>query len=188
MVHQITNALDHHAAIITGATPLRRIGFLLQLAQRRGVLLLCAGLVKLRLKEIHHLVKANIAPANRRQQLVDFIEVVARQQVFFGFFQADAKMRQLVVEDLTTGDNVFIAILFAEPGVNFGARAAGADVAEVRVQPVAARVRLFLGDDFNLIAHLQLIGKRHDPAADFRADAAMPDIARRNPPSLPARR
>ncbi|CCJ85925.1 hypothetical protein BN133_2302 [Cronobacter dublinensis 582] len=34
-----------------------------------------------------------------------------------------------------------------------------------------------MGDDFNLIAHLQLISKRHNSAADFRADAPVPDIA-----------
>ena len=39
------------------------------------------------------------------------------------------------------------------------------------------RVWLLLGDDFNLIAHLQLVGKRHDAAANFRPDAAVPHVA-----------
>lgn len=70
-------------------------------------------------------------------------------------------MRKLIVEDLSPGSNILVTILLTEPGVNFGTPAAGGDVAKVRIQPVAAWVRLFLGDDFNLIAHLQLIGKRH---------------------------
>lgn len=57
------------------------------------------------------------------------------------------------------------------------APAAGGDIAQVRVQPVATRVRLLLGDDLNLIAHLQLIGKRHDAAADLGADTAVTDVA-----------
>jgi hypothetical protein len=61
--------------------------------------------------------------------------------------------------------------------VDLRASAAGGHVAEVRVQPVAARVRLLLGNNFNLIAHLQLIGERHDTAANFGADAAMADVA-----------
>ena len=86
-------------------------------------------------------------------------------------------MLQLVVKDLSAGKNVLVAVLLTEPGVNFGASAAGGDIAEVRVEPVAARVRLLLGNDFDLIAHLQLIGKRHDAAANFGADAAMTDVA-----------
>ena len=61
--------------------------------------------------------------------------------------------------------------------MNFGTPAAGGDVAKVRVQPVAAGVGLLLGDDFNLVAHLQLIGERHNTPADFRPDAAVADIA-----------
>ncbi|MNP46134.1 hypothetical protein D3C76_1401080 [compost metagenome] len=86
-------------------------------------------------------------------------------------------MLQLVVKDLTTGKDVLVTILLAEPGVDLGASAAGGDIAQVRVQPVAARVRLFLGDDVHLIAHLQLIGKRHDAPANFGADAAVPHVA-----------
>ncbi len=85
-------------------------------------------------------------------------------------------MFQLVVEDLTASQNVFVTILFAEPGVNFRAPAAGGDVAQVRVKPVAAWVWLLLGDDFNLVAHLQLVGKGYNTTADFSADAAMPHV------------
>ena len=61
--------------------------------------------------------------------------------------------------------------------MDFGTSAAGRDIAEVWVQPVAAWVWLFLGNDFNLIAHLQLIGKGDNAPADFGADAAVADVA-----------
>lgn len=63
-------------------------------------------------------------------------------------------MLQLVVKDLTTGKDILVTILLAEPGVNFRAPAAGGHVTEVWIQPVAAWVWLLLGDDFNLVAHL----------------------------------
>ncbi|MOA07673.1 hypothetical protein D3C78_1273820 [compost metagenome] len=89
VVHQIADALNHYAAIVFAAM-WRRVGFLLKLFQRSRILFSRARLIELRLQEIHHLVETNIAPANSRQQLIHFVEVVARQQVFFCFFQVDA--------------------------------------------------------------------------------------------------
>ena len=86
-------------------------------------------------------------------------------------------MLQLVVKDLATGKDILVSILFTEPGVNLRAPAAGGDIPQVRVKPVPARVRLLLGNDFNLVAHLQLIGERYDTPANFRPDAAVPHIA-----------
>lgn len=74
--------------------------FLLKLFQRRCILLLRTRLIELRLQEIHHLIKTDIAAAYRRQQLFQLIKVVARQQMFLGLFQANPQMRQLIVEDL----------------------------------------------------------------------------------------
>ncbi len=65
--------------------------FLLKLFQRGGVLL-GTRLIKLRLQKSHHLIETDIPATNRRQQLVDIIEVVTRQQMFFCFFQADPQM------------------------------------------------------------------------------------------------
>ena len=65
MVHQIADAFHHHAAIVFAAL-LRCVGFLLQLFQRRRILLCRTWLVELRLQEIHHLVETNIAAANGR--------------------------------------------------------------------------------------------------------------------------
>ena len=86
-------------------------------------------------------------------------------------------MRQLIVEDLATSKDVFVAVLFTEPGVDLRTPTTGGYVAKVRIQPVAAWVWLFLGDNFNLIAHLQLVGKRYDAPTNFRANASMPHIA-----------
>ena len=118
VVHQITHAFYHHAAVIFAAI-LRRIGFLLQLLERCRVLLGGAWFIELRLQEVDHLVEANVAAANGRQQLFNVVKVVARQQVFFGFLEADPQLRQLVVEDLSTGQHVLVFVLFAEPGVDF---------------------------------------------------------------------
>ncbi|MNV74888.1 hypothetical protein D3C71_1681410 [compost metagenome] len=85
-------------------------------------------------------------------------------------------MLKFIIKDLPARQNVFVPVLLTEPRVNFGSSTAGGDIAQVRIQPVAARVRLFLGDDFNLIAHLQLIGKRHDAPADLRPDATVPHV------------
>ena len=118
VVHQITHPFHHNAAIVFAAL-LWRIGFLLQLLQRRRILLCRAWLVELRLQEVHHLIKTDITAANRRQQFIQLVEVVTRQQEFLGLFQAYADMFQLVVEDLATGKNVLVTILLTEPGVNF---------------------------------------------------------------------
>jgi hypothetical protein len=89
VVHQIAHPFHHYPAIVFAAL-LRRVGFLLQLLQRRRVLLFRARLIELRLQEVDHLVETNIAAANGRQQLIQLVEVVARQQLF-GLFQADPR-------------------------------------------------------------------------------------------------
>lgn len=65
VMHQVTYAFNHHAAVVFAAL-LRRIGFLLQLLQRRRVLLCRAWLIELRLQEVHHLIQTDITAANRR--------------------------------------------------------------------------------------------------------------------------
>src|SRR5471030_882182 len=178
VMHQIAYAFDHHAAIVFPAVTLRcRCGLLRQLAQRFFVQLLCTRFFQLRLQEVDHLIKADIAIANRSQNFVQRIHVVARQQQFLSILEADFQLVQLVVEDLLTGKDVFVAILFTEPVVDLRTPATGGDIAEVRVQPVTAWVRMLLGDDFNLIAHTQLIGERHNAPTDFGPDTAMSDIA-----------
>ena len=132
MVHQVTDTFNHHTTVIFTAV-LRRVAFLLKLFQRGGVLLFGTRLIKLRLQEVHHLIETDIPATNRRQQLVDIIEVVTRQQMFFCFFQADPQMFQLVVKDLPPSQNVFVTVLFTEPGVNFRTPTAGCDVTEVWV-------------------------------------------------------
>lgn len=113
MVHQVTNTFNHYTTVIFTAV-LRRVAFLLKLFQRGGVLLFGTRLIKLRLQEVHHLIETDIPATNRRQQLVDIIEVVTRQQMFFCFFQADPQMFQLVVKDLPPSQNVFVTVLFTE--------------------------------------------------------------------------
>ncbi len=82
VVHQVANTFDYHATVIFTAV-LRRVAFLLKLLQRGGVLLFGTRLIKLRLQEVHHLIETDIPATNRRQQLVDIIEVVTRQRDVF---------------------------------------------------------------------------------------------------------
>ena len=146
VVHQVAHALHHDATVVFAAI-LRRPGFLLQLFQRRRILLFGARLIKLRLQEVDHLVKADISAANGRQQLIQLIEVVARQQMLLCLLEANPQVLKLIIKNLPPGENILVAILLAEPGVDFGTSAAGRDIAEVWVQPVAAWVWLFLGND-----------------------------------------
>ncbi len=118
MVHQVAYPFHHYPAIVLGAI-LRRVGFLLQLLQRGRILLGGARFIELRLQEVDHLVETDIATADGGQQFIELVEVIARQQVLFRILQADAQMLQLVVEDLPTGENVLVAILLTEPGVDF---------------------------------------------------------------------
>ena len=118
VMHQITDAFYHHAAVVFAAV-LRRIGLLLKLFQRGSILFGGAWLIELRLQEVHHLVEANITAANGRQQLFHVVKVIARQQVLLGFLEADAQMFQLVIEDLTASQHVFVFVLLTEPGVDF---------------------------------------------------------------------
>ena len=89
VVHQVTYPFHHDTTVVFTAT-LRCVRFLLKLFQRGGILFGSAWLIKLRLQEVHHLVEADVSSANRRQQFIQLIETVARQQMFFRFFQADA--------------------------------------------------------------------------------------------------
>ena len=41
------------------------------------------------------------------------------------------------------------------------------------VQPVARRRSAFLGENFHAVAHLQLIGKRHNGTVDLRANTVV---------------
>ncbi|MNJ69250.1 hypothetical protein D3C77_655790 [compost metagenome] len=60
---------------------------------------------------------------------------------------------------------------------DLGPRARGGHVPEVGVEPVAAgRPALLAGDDLHLLAGLQGVGERHDPAIDLGAPAVMADL------------
>ncbi len=85
------------------------MGFLLQLLQRGRILLGGARFIELRPAGVDHLVETDIATADGGQQFIELVEVIARQQVLFRILQADAQMLQLVVEDLPTGERMFLS-------------------------------------------------------------------------------
>ncbi len=74
------------------------------------------------------------------------------------------------------GRDVLVARLQLEPVNDLRPRARGGDVAQVGVQPVAARRALLAGDDFHLLAGLQAVVERHDAPVDLGSAAVMADL------------
>nr|GFD24972.1 hypothetical protein [Tanacetum cinerariifolium] len=63
-----------------------------------------------------------------------------------------------------------------EPVDDLCPRPRSSDVAQVRVQPVAARRAVLAGDDFDLFTGLQAVVERYDTAVDLRATAVVADF------------
>src|SRR5690606_27081493 len=85
--------------------------------------------------------------------------------------------RELALDQLAPViDRLFTALL-AEPLAHLVARARRPQVAEARVHPVAAGLRLFVGEDLDAIAGLERRVQRHDVIVDPRAAAAVADRA-----------
>ena len=156
----------------------RRIGLLLQLLQQAAIFLFRRRLVVAGVEIVEHLVDADIAAADTGQQIVGALQIEAAQHVaLVDLGHAEVVAIQLLLEQLATGHDILVPIQLSEPGRHLGPRPTGAQEAGVGVHPVAARVRLFLGDHLHLIAGLQRIGERHDAAVNLGAYAAVTDHA-----------
>ena len=107
--------------------------FLLKLFQRGGVLPFGTRLIKLRLQEVHHLIETDIPATTRRQQLVDIIEVVTRQQMFSASFRLIPRCSSSSSRICRPARMFLSRSCFTEPGVNFRTPTAGCDVTEVWV-------------------------------------------------------
>ncbi|RMR10054.1 hypothetical protein ALP92_103717 [Pseudomonas syringae pv. primulae] len=84
--------------------------------------------------------------------------------------------RQLTFDQGFTGRDVLVTGLQFEPVNNLRPRPGGGDVAQVGVQPVAARRAVLAGDDLDLLAGLQAVVERDDTAVDLRTTAVMADL------------
>lgn len=107
--------------------------FLLKLLQRGGVLLFGTRLIKLRLQEVHHLIETDIPATNRRQQLVDIIEVVTRQQMFSASFRLIPRCSSSSSRICRPARMFLSRSCLRNQSVNFRTPTAGCDVTEVWV-------------------------------------------------------
>ena len=83
--------------------------------------------------------------------------------------EAESMLLQLVRELVAPRQKVVVAV---------HAREVGADLAACRrrlrkLEPIARRACALLREDLHAVAHLQLVGKRHDRAVHLRADAVV---------------
>ena len=84
---------------------------------------------------------------------------------------------QLSGQDVTPLGDVLLALLPAEPLAYLLARPRGNHIVEIRVQPIPAGAALLGGDDFDLLAGMELIVEGHQPSIHLGATATIADLA-----------
>ena len=99
---------------------------------------------------------------------------------FFGQF-VEVHRRQIEAPEFALQQrlacrHVLVAGLQLEPMNDLRPRARGGDVAQVRVQPVAARGALLAGDDLDLLTGLQAVVERYDAPVDLGTAAVVTDF------------
>ena len=175
MGHQIADPF--HYDVILGLGAEGRIGLLLQLLQQAAVFFLRRRLVVTSVEVVEQLVDADVAAADAGQQIFQLLRMEALQHHLVHLGERQVVPVQLLLQQLLAGGNVLVPIQLSEPGRHLGPRPAGAQEARIGVHPVAARVRLLLGDHLHLIAGLQRVGKGHNAAIHLGPDAAVADHA-----------
>ena len=93
--------------------------------------------------------------------------------IFEQIFWCVAELFNLSLNEFLTACDIFLAILTLEPRTNFLARITRCH----DIQPVAAWTIIgTICNDFDKIAILELILKRHDTPVDLRANAVMSNL------------
>ena len=166
--HQVADALD--LDIATFARFVTR-----GLARNQFQLFVAALRFHQLLRGIDQLRQAQVARAEGGEHVLGGFHVgLVGQLVEIHLRQAQA--RQLAFEQGLAGRDVLVAGLQLEPVDDLRPRPGRGDVAQVRVQPVAARRTVLAGDDLHLLAGLQAVVERHDPPVDLRAPAVVADL------------
>ena len=124
------------------------------------------------LEGVDELVDLDVACADLRKELVNLGNVVLgagplKELLGLLLGEIEPVPVKLAREDLAAGRNVVLAVNPLEPGLDLGPRARGPDIAVLRVEPVAAGVRLFLGDYLDLLAGLERVGERDNLVVDL---------------------
>ncbi len=87
-----------------------------------------------------------------------------------------AETPQFAFKQGFAGGDVLVARLQFEPVDDLRPRPRRGDVAQVRVQPVAARRTVLAGNDFDLFTGLQAVVERHDAPVDLGTPAVVTDL------------
>ncbi len=127
------------------------------LGQQPVELLLIVALAEQLLRLMQHLADAKIAGADRGVHVIHR-GVVDRPRQPFEVDAVDVEPAELAVEDRLALVEVLLPRLQLEPGLDLGACARGADIAQVGVDPVTARRTLGRGEDLDLLAGLEQVG------------------------------
>ena len=141
--------------------------------QRRlfGVFLLAQG------EFVDDAQDADVAKADAGVEVGRAVGVVVLGEFVQQFVvKRDAKAAAFALQHFLSGLDAFFFFEFFEVAAHFGFGARALQVAEVVVQPVAAGVGFFLGEDFDTVAVFQRGGERDDLAVYFGAAAAVAEL------------
>lgn len=152
------------------AAPLAR--GLARLGQQAVELFLIVALAEQLLGLVQHLADTQIAGPQGgvhvvRGRVVDLVGQAGEVHAL------DVEALHLALEQRPALLEVAVARLQLEPGLDLGPGPGGAHVAQVGIEPVAARPALAGGEDLHLLAGLEAVGEWHDAPVDLGATAAM---------------
>ena len=119
--------------------------------------------------------QAQVAGAERGVHVLGVLQVALLGQPL-GIDRGQRQARQLALQQGLAGADVLVARLQLEPVDDLRPRPRGGHVAEVGVEPVAARRAVLAGDDLHLLAGLQAVAERHDASVDLGAAAVVADL------------
>src|SRR5579871_824644 len=114
--------------------------------------------------------------ADAGHEVIDFAEAIAagdlEHVLILDVLDGDAIFTSFFLDELAADFNGALALVNVEPVLDLVAGAGRLDQA----QPVAAGLVSGLGEDFNDVAGMKLVAKRHHAAVDLGADASMADF------------
>lgn len=124
---------------------------------------------------VDHMRQAQVAGAKGGEHVLGGLDVGLLGQALEVHLR-QAQARQLALEQGLAGGDVLVTGLQLEPMDDLGPGPRGGDIAQVGVQPVAARAAVLAGNDLHLLAGLQAVVQRHDAPVDLGATAVVADL------------
>src|SRR5512139_2245634 len=136
--------------------------------QRRG------GLARF-LQCVDQVALADVAAAERGEKFVDLAELEPLRELLLVRVHHPQAL-ELPVQQGAAETDLLTDVALTEPGAHLGARTVGGQVAERRIEPVAARRTFLDRDDLNALAVVEHGVERHHRTVDLGAAAAMTQI------------